>query len=71
MKVVCITPIFKEVEYLEIYHTDDDFHIVEKGDSLIWICDVNFTEHVIGKYPKGHFISIAEWREKQINEILK
>ena len=71
MKIVCLTGIFKEVEYMEIYSTDDDFHFFKEENTIIYVCDLDFPEHVIGLYPKKYFLSLSEWREQQINEILE
>lgn len=72
MKVVCIkkylsTSLQYELTYGKVYDTlpkqnndplEDDYRIE---------CDRGFVEY----YSKDTFISLDEWREKQIDEILK
>jgi hypothetical protein len=70
IKLICITASFKQVNLNEFYWTDDDFNLIKNPEGSIYILDYDYPDHVIGRYPKKYFISIAEWREKQINSIL-
>ena len=70
IKLICKTASYKKVELNEFYWTDDDYNLIENPEESIYILDYDYPDHIIGKYPKKYFLSVAEWRDNQINSIL-
>jgi hypothetical protein len=63
IEVICITNYFRQINLLERYYG-------EIGANHIDIYDLNYPDHYIGRYSREYFMTLAEWRDKQINSIL-
>jgi len=49
----------------------DDLYVVWDGDPRDYEGYLHFNNVQLGFYKKKYFIDMAEWRDKQIDEILK
>jgi hypothetical protein len=69
VKIICI----HEYEYIkegEIYLTPDDFNSLPIGAIIFVYHECEGYRTLIGGFLKEYFVSLAEWREKQIKTIL-
>jgi hypothetical protein len=65
-KVICVAEFNDQLEVGKIY-TSTKNHLNFRPTVFIQNLDGSH----VGFYPKEYFMDLEEWREKQINEILK
>lgn len=65
-KVICISGLNYKLEVGKIYLQTNN-----RLDARSTVFTQNLDGKYIGFFPKEYFMDLEEWREKQINEILK